>query len=200
MNESESGFRFQGAQEVREDESESQKNENLVFYYNRAHRLEKAPQIVKDYYSGKFGAKQPGIFKSLVANKGNRFMLFSLAICVAVVIFTSVLNKSNQAVLKSIPVSLEAFSFSETVYVSVIFDELSAKAKQDSEIASKVNAEIFCVNSDNQICDSKIFDELYRGDKIYMRTTFPDYDIISVKAKIQIADESKELSVSVKKR
>jgi len=69
--------------------------ENLVFYYNRERRLEKAPQAVKDLYATKESHNRFNLLKPLVADKPRAMMFFSIIMVCAMLIFVTILNKTG---------------------------------------------------------------------------------------------------------
>lgn len=72
------------------DLSRKNNEENLVFYYNRERRLEKAPQSVKDIYTEPKKSGRFGLFTSLVADRPRAFLFCSIVVLCAVIIFLSV--------------------------------------------------------------------------------------------------------------
>jgi hypothetical protein len=69
--------------------------ENLVFYYNRERRLEKAPQAVKDLYNKDKNNRRFSLLGPLIADKPRATVFFTIIlICVAIVIVTLV-NKTG---------------------------------------------------------------------------------------------------------
>jgi hypothetical protein len=69
--------------------------ENLVFYYNRERRLEKAPQAVKDLYNKDKTNRRFSLLGPLVADKPRATVFFTIIlVCVAIVIVTLV-NKTG---------------------------------------------------------------------------------------------------------
>jgi hypothetical protein len=72
--------------------------ENLVFYYNRERRLEKAPQAVKDLYNNKEKTgSRFNLLKPLIADKPRAMVFFTiLLVCVMIVIVT-LINKTGGA-------------------------------------------------------------------------------------------------------
>ena len=50
-------------------ETREQDENNLEFRYSRSHRLQNAPQNVKDFYSGEYKALKPGLFRVFFQNK-----------------------------------------------------------------------------------------------------------------------------------
>jgi len=69
--------------------------ENLVFYYNRERRLEKAPQAVKDLYNKDKTNRRFSLLGPLIADKPRATVFFTIILmCVAIVIVTLV-NKTG---------------------------------------------------------------------------------------------------------
>jgi hypothetical protein len=69
--------------------------ENLVFYYNRERRLEKAPQAVKDLYNKDKTNRRFSLLGPLVADKPRATVFFTIIlVCVAIIIVTLV-NKTG---------------------------------------------------------------------------------------------------------
>jgi hypothetical protein len=64
--------------------------EPIVFYANREKRLERAPQKVQDYYSGKLPIlKKQSLFRLLTGSTRNRLMLSTiLLLCVMIALFS----------------------------------------------------------------------------------------------------------------
>lgn len=183
-----------GTEETREDGGE----ETLKFYYSREERIKNAPQPVKDFYSGRLKAFRPGIFKALVATKGNRFMLFALIACFCVVIMLSLFDRRNEGSASGVPVSLSAFSFEDTVYVTLKFEPLSRRCRNDG--AARFDVSIEYTDADGNDAEIQRFTHIYNGAESFLRTTFRDYDIVYVKAGISLEDESTVLSCRVERR
>jgi len=69
--------------------------ENLVFYYSRERRLEKAPQAVKDLYNKDKTNRRFSLLGPLVADKPRATVFFTIIlVCVAIIIVTLV-NKTG---------------------------------------------------------------------------------------------------------
>ena len=66
--------------------------EELVFYYNRAERLERAGENVRRYYDGTAPKPPKGLFKALVHTKQSRVMLFAVALSALVVLAVAFLT------------------------------------------------------------------------------------------------------------
>lgn len=94
--------------------------EELTFYYSREKRLERAPENVKRFYNGTAPTAPKGLFKALVHTKHSRFMLAAVGISLAVVILTALFGaKSNQKNISGVHLVLSAFSFDDSVYVTL---------------------------------------------------------------------------------
>lgn len=190
-----SGIDIDKLEETREEGGEESR---LKFYYSREERIRKAPQSVKDFYSGRIKAFKPGIFKALVATRGNRLMLVALIACFCVVIMLSLFDRRNEGSISAVPVSLSAFSFEDTVYVTLKFDSPSKRYRNDSE--ARFNVEIEFLDADKNTAERQVFTHVYTGKESFLRTTFRDYDIFNVAADISLGDESLPLSCRVEKR
>ena len=178
------------------DEGHVEGSQELHFFYNREERLKKAPQIVQDYYSGKFSVKR-GFFKVLVGNKGNRFLLISLVLFIAFVWAFTFFSNRNYTVIDSIVCELKAFSYEEEVFVSLELKESKEKTEELKNVKVIFNA----IESSGVISQtSSEFLESYSGVKQFIRTKFNDYDIIKVVACVTIDNEEEEVSVVVERR
>ena len=112
--------------------------EELTFYYNREKRLERAPENVKRFYNGTAPTAPKGLFKALVHTKHSRFMLAAVGISLAVVVLTTLFGaKSNQKNINDVRLVLSAFSFDESVYVTLrAFGNPDARGKAEQEQGS----------------------------------------------------------------
>ena len=181
------------------DEGHTEGDDAMIFRYNREERLAHAPKIVQDYYAGKMQIGSRGIFKSLVATRGNRFMLFSVIICAAAMMFMWYFGPSkSEDVLNHVPVQLSAFSFDDTVYVTLTFSEPGKKYEEGSQFPVEVTFNFN--NVDGQLAHEEIITTKYAGKKELVRTTFKDYDIIEVTAVLKTGEQEKVLSHKVQKQ
>lgn len=189
--------------------SEEEKNNgtSLHFYYNHEERIKNAPKIVQDYYAGKLMPTK-GLFKILVANKFNRFMLFSVAFCFVVVLIVNFLTSSSSlGVCAGFECELSAFTYDGEVYAQIRNHALkkslkNKKFKLDDYIEDqKEAAAIFnFINSDQEIGARMQKSVLLQKNDFFLRTSAPDYDIIEVRAQIEILGERIELKAKVKKQ
>jgi hypothetical protein len=159
--------------------TDKQDDAPLVFYYNREERIARAPKIVRDYYSGK-NKPVTGLFKVLVATPAKRFLFLTIiALCVIVIFLQHSLSSDSEGNLDGVPVSLSAFMFEDTVYVSL---KLAENAKFKDRLA--ITAGITMYTAENQVFETREFSRIYAGSEVFIRTTIPDYDILRVEAAV----------------
>lgn len=184
------------------DEGHADGEENPVFHYNREKRIKNAPEIVKKYYSGEMSQKR-GIFRVLVATKGNRMLLFCLAAAFIITGFMRFFGPTkNSALVTGVPANLSAFSVEDTIYVSLKLSEPAKKFRDQYESAAKVHAVFDAYDADSQKLFTNEIDDVYEGSELFLRTTFRDYDIFNIVASVKIGGEDsdeKNLSCKVEK-
>ena len=73
------------------DNAGNPKEEELVFHYNREHRLAKAPQSVKDLYADKKQYRF-NLLRPLIADKPRAFVFFTILIICAAIFLLSILG------------------------------------------------------------------------------------------------------------
>lgn len=186
---------FRGVDEGHPDD---EKERGFTFFYNREERLKKAPQSVRDFYAGKMTPKK-GLFKVLVSTKGNRFMLMSIAVFVAFIWIFSFLSARNISRFIGTECELTAFSYEDSVYVSLQF-----KALSDEKLKTRMSIPVLVTfnaydNSGALINKSEVSDS-FTGEELFIRTKFTDYDIIKITASCNSGTESKDFSVNIQNR
>lgn len=172
----------------------SDEEESLVFHYDRNARIQNAPKIVQDYYNGEIKAFKPGIFKALVSTKQNKFVLIVLLICFAVVLFQGLFNKQNKETFFNTDIELSAFSFEENIYVSLSFE----KTKKFSGIQN-FTVEIEFLDNTKNVVHKTNETYIFNGENSFLRTTFYDYDIVYVRAKLIFEKKECVLETEVQK-
>lgn len=181
------------------DEGHSEGDDSLVFYYNRERRIAHAPKIVQDYYGGKMQIGSRGIFRSLVATRGNRALFFSVVICAAAMLFMWHFGpRRDRSTVHAVPVALTAFSYMDTVYTDLTLDD--ATAKYAEELPVPVAAEFSFFDADGQLVRREEMSAEYDGTRQKLATTATDYDILEVRVAFRIADDDGVLSASVAQR
>lgn len=181
--------------EIKEDDEK-----NLVFHYDRKSRLENAPKMVQDYYSGNYRMPPKGIFKMLVWTKSSRIMLFVLIACLALTLFIGILSPdADEGLYADVPMKLTAFTFQDTVYTQVVLKKPEKNAESYTESELKVDVTFKFYDVDGALCDSIKKTDFYKGNELAVGTTSEDYDILKVEAVVAINQEQAVLKATVKR-
>jgi len=174
-----------------EDERKKLEDQGVVFYYNREERLKRMPENAK-LYNGELKRKR-GLFRVLLDSPGGKYILFVIVILIGIITALSLLDKPDENIAGGITASIKAFVFEDKVYVNLKFD------KNEDILNAAVSAEINSVNTDEKITDTKTLTGEYKGEELILRTTFSDFEIKKVTAKILINGEDSTLSVPVER-
>lgn len=171
--------------------------ENIAFHYSRQHRLESAPQEVRDAYNGNFTLNK-GI-KVLFTNKSNRFLLISLVILTAFAFFygkiSSGTSKSN---LGPYNLELSAFAFEENIYASLKINENQKKQASEREpVTLNISFAFYDVN--NQLFESADYAVLIDKEEKIQGHKITDYDIKEVAVTISNGSATKTLKSQIKR-
>lgn len=189
-------------------EEDAGKNETLHFYYNREERIKNAPKIVQDYYAGKM-APTRGIFRAMVANRFNRFMLFTVMLCFAVVLIVSALTSSpGLGTCAGFETELTAFEYDDNVYAQIKIHALKKSLRDKNfrlEEYMAAGEEAVAVFTFWDSAGAELNKTERRGrvqeGEFFLRTSAPDYDIMAVTADVRILkDETSLKTNSIKKR
>jgi len=190
---------FSKIEETREENQNPE--ENLVFHYNRAERLKRAPKIVQDYYSGNFKPYKGGLLKSLVSTRGNRLLFVTIVFAFGIILFVRYFGPEKRSgTLNKVDVSLSAFSYEESVYASVKFNDAGKKIKSSFKDGVPVYATFTAYDKEGATLIEEKVAGKYEGNEIFLRTTFSDYDIINVGAVCGMGEGLLSLESPVEKR
>ncbi len=181
--------------DICETKPETVREEELVFYYNRAERLERAGENVRRYYDETAPKPPKGLFKALVHTKQSRVMLFAVVLSALVVLAVAFLTgKTDSQSANGVRFNLSAFSFEDSVYVSV---KLSPEKNAASENLPFKNIVFSALDTDKKTLVSQKIALIYDGNETYCRTIFADYDIVYVQADIEAEDKKLTLLTKV---
>lgn len=176
--------------EVKETKQEGE--QSLHFYYSREHRLQNAPQSVKDFYDGK--VKPVKGFKVLFTAQ-NRYILIALVLFVGFTwIYLGVNRTRTYSKINNISFEQQSFSYESEVFLNI---KVFTSGKNKLKSPQKVNAKASFYNIDNQVLEEKELSVMFTGQEENLRTKVSDYDIIKVETLIKIGDEEKTISSSV---
>lgn len=172
-------------------------NGDVQFYYSREERLERMPNSAK-LYNGELSGNK-GFFNVLVKAPGGKFMILAIVILVAVILILGVFNRQNEDSLCGVDVSLNAFLFEDTVYVTAKLNE----SKNFSELFGSETAEITVTfgafDSNQSLIEEKNVTSVYNGEELALRATFTDFEIFKIVSYLQMGDNNISLSVDVEK-
>ncbi len=169
--------------------------ENLTFHYNRTERLTNAPSIVKKSYSGELPKPPKGLFKALIHTKGSRFMLLALALTLVITIGTLFLGpQDNVTKIEGIQFTVSAFSFNDTIYVSV---QTEGKGAAEGEL---IHLSFVFTDQDGLEVEKQEFSQAFSKNTDFIRTTITDYDILSIQCMLTVGVQSKKIVCKVEKK
>ena len=178
------------------DEGHEDGKEVLHYYFNHEERIKRAPKIVRDYYSGEGIQSPKGILKSLVATKANRFGLFAIAIfCAFIYVYSLVSEKPYRKTVGGAEATLAAFSYADEIYASLTVRNGNDKA--DAIKHGTVTVRFSSIDVQKAIVGESENVQNYTGEELSVRTKFPDYDIVAVRAEIRFRGETKTLVARV---
>lgn len=190
---------FSKIEESREDKANSE--EQMVFHYSREERLKHAPEIVQDYYTGKFHPYKGGLLKSLVSTRGNRMLFVTIIFAFGILWFVNYFGpQKSSGSLAGVDVHLSAFSYEDSVYASFRIE--NASKKKIAKFADGFPVTVTFTAHDRE--NTTLFEEKvlgkYDGKEVFLRTTFADYDIIKVVAVCNMQDSYLTLESQIEKR
>ncbi len=170
-------------------------------------RIKNAPKIVQDYYAGKVNNFQKGLFRVLVAKKSNRIIFVVMIFCLFIVFINSnIANQNNLKVINGFECELNSFAYDDMIFSNVKIHPIAKTKTKLEQLKKKSETEIFfpvyieyygITDSDVQIkVDKTSQGKIFLDEQIF-RTSFEDYDIITVACIVKIGDEQEELSVKV---
>ena len=178
------------------DEGYEDGKEALHYYFNHEERIKRAPKIVQDYYNGEGIQSPKGILKSLVATRANRFGLFGIVIfCAFIYVYSLVGEKPYRKIVGGVEATLTSFSYADEIYAS-----LTVCPGSDTEKAmtsGTITVRFSSIDVQKAVVGEFEDVQSYTGEELTVRTKFPDYDIVAVRAEVRFRGETKTLSSRV---
>ena len=176
-------------------ETREQDENNLEFRYSRSHRLQNAPQNVKDFYSGEYKALKPGLFRVFFQNKVTKSMFFVVIMLFALSFFITKFGASeNEITVEGIDIELSAVILEDTLYCSLMFED----SVDFHETSNYVFATFNIYDLDNNLLNSKMDTGIYTGEKKYFRASFVDYESKKVVCELEFLDKKFLLKTNIK--
>jgi len=139
---------------------------SIPLRYSRSERLKHASEEVRRMYEPDYIPKY-GLFGALVATRASRFVLFSLALVFALLLFSLVVPFDKKtAVIRNIPVRLETNKHDSLVSAAVFFDTV----QHVSDIPLSVH--ITLTDSQKKSVASKAVHSFYMGQPLSIPAQF----------------------------
>jgi hypothetical protein len=99
---------------------ENVRDDDVVFHYNREHRLAKAPQAVRDLYKEQPPQKGFSLFRPLLSSKPKTLMFVSIVIlCLVILVVANMGLLGDSYVLEGNQLSVQAVIYEGTIIVAV---------------------------------------------------------------------------------
>lgn len=160
---------------------------DLIFYYSRAHRLEKAPQSVRDLYKP-ITKRRFGFFLSLVDTKAKAMMLIAIvAMCLIVLANTYLLPDRDPLILGN-SITADAMRYENSTFIVV------KKEIKDKKAWTGI-AEIITTSSDGktQLLNQKVVFTDNKEEEFRFALPFEVNDLLLV---IQTGDKAISLKTT----
>lgn len=172
-------------------------SEDLLFHYKRGSFRNHESQEVKDLATGKVQIS-PGLFKSLVATKGNRFMFIALVFTFAISAVIWIFNSSSDTnTVDKFSAFVSAFSFEDKVLAKL---ELKPVKNITFDEDQNVKVHFDAVNEEGALQNSADVDFTYlcNGEKSQFVTfSFTDYDINKILCRVEYDKKTVSLECKV---
>jgi len=148
----------------RRDDSFNPETEKLTFYYNREHRLAKAPQEVKDLYTKQKKTNRFNLLQPLVADKPRATIFITILVLCAAIFMLSLLgyfDKSYSLEGNKIEISGTAFegttivvlrktTKSKTAYSGAVDIAVSAAVQSDEDMPLYYHRVFFTLSQEEE--------------------------------------------------
>lgn len=173
-------------------EGKSEGDTAASYHYNHAERMEHAPKIVREYYEGRGPRPTKGLFRVLVGNRGNRFMLASIFILVAFIwIYSFFINRTGvQLKIEGQPIAVtsKAFSYEEKVYTNITI----AASKTSLKTPHTLTVTYYALDGEGAECLKETQEALYNGSELKVKRVFTDFDIQKVNCHLSLVAKNAE--------
>ncbi|MCH5291240.1 MAG: hypothetical protein J1D88_05690 [Treponema sp.] len=191
----------------------------LVFHYQRGSFRSRENERARNLATG---TNQPrgGLFRSLVATRGNRLMLMVMLMTVVVVASVTLFGRSSsEHTVDGVYCLLDSFSYDDTVYATLSLSlpasgsaspggyfglfraAPGAHAEETREAPAveprQISVQFVAFDSDGGQSFREEQDTVFDGGKTALRMTCPDYDIVRVEAVVNGPSGSVTLSSAV---
>ena len=164
--------------------------EPVVFHYKRGSFRAHEDERYRDLATGKNQPKK-GLFRVLVGTKGNRTMFFVMVACFVLVLFVGLLTGGeNAGGIAGAQCTLTAFSFDETVYVSLQVQPARRRGLPERETGPlELEAAFQTIAADGTVTGTELLAVTYTGAEAVYHCRFTDFDVAAVTCTVSAAGE-----------
>lgn len=177
---------------------------HLVFHYNRENRISRAPSRVKSAYDGTMKKPPKGFFRALIHTKSSRIMLIVMVLVLGFTVASLLTGGSkSKGRIEDIIFRLSAFSFEDTIYISLQIspdEKMQSKTKSILPKERIIDAIFSFKNAEGESLVQQSLTKTFENNEIFLRTTLSDYDILSVDCVLQIDNQDIMLETRVEKK
>lgn len=182
------------------DEGHAAGEEVVTHYYNHAERIRNAPTIVQEYYAGRGPRPVKGLFRVLVSNRGNRFMLASIFIlCAFLWVYTFFINKASVKLKlpnsESLTLNTKAFTYDEKIFINVEIPQ----SKNLLNAPLETIATFYYIDSEKNETGHDVVRDHYIGKSLSLKAVANDYDIKRVNCHLVCGDSVIDFTMQVSK-
>ncbi len=169
----------------------SDNEEELVFHYKKGSFRNREQSVYSDIATGKSGPAK-GFFKVLVSTKGNKMMLFTMLMCMALFVFLSFFReKANAKTIHDVNCVLSSFSFDGSIYTSLEFKKLS---KSHDNRPARFSILFECLDFDGNVVDKlETFSEINLSGSSPVHAVFSDFDIKKIRCSVSCGNDEVSL-------
>ena len=175
--------------------------EPLVFHYKKGDFRKYEAEKYRNIATGK-DAPARGMFKVLVASKGNRILFITMMMCFVLMLVMSIFSaKSNVDTVGGVTCELTAFAFQDNVYTSLKMKKF--RNENATEGFRNLSVVFSLLDTDGntvaEYATAYSFD-MSQKEEVFVRATFTDYEAYSASCVVTCGDDSRVIKCSVEHR
>lgn len=176
--------------------------EPLVFHYRKGEFRKYESEKYKNIATGK-DTPARGLFRVLVATKGNRMLFITMMMCFVLMLVMSIFSaKSNVDTVGGVTCELTSFSFQDNVYTSL---KMKKSRKEDKFASGYRNLFITFSLLDSEGNTVAVYESEYAFDmgspeEQFVRATFNDYEAHSSCCTVNCGDDTMTIKTSIEQR
>ena len=168
--------------------------EKITLRYSREERLKKASEAVRRMYEPDY-IPQAGIIKGLTATRASRAVLFSIVLCMALLLFFIFIRiDRTSGSLAGIPVKMETLQQDRALYINITFAENHAEHQKQIPISITVSA---YNDAHTSLKQEKTVQAIYIGSPLTVPIQCTNTGYTQIRAAISTESEQLELHKTI---